>query len=397
MAMEFEPDISALETEKRRLERLLAADERWLTLNSLNAADPGARAVLENALLANPCFVARQKIVEAISILGGAVTSQLPSSARRNIAEKIGTLVSHSETSTYAAEVPKAGAVSRPEPAILIETELTRVVGIDEALAQSLAHLGYTRCEEVANWTAPDVKRVSNALDLGKRISRENWIEQAALQAVLLPPRSARVAPAAAPAGAAADASAQPGPATDVGPSQSTTGFFSTYARPPLFDHRPQRIEPPYVARSPIAAPPVAEEPMPPFPVHLAQAPPPARAPPYSAPHSERMARLEEGQDTESMAFSFADPEPAPYQRTSDEADVVIVGSRTGPLPGEPAPPPIPADRTSQSSKKDRSVLPPLRRLVGAVKPHKIDATPYADDRGPAEEASVEIVRPRKF
>ena len=42
-----------------------------------------------------------------------------------------------------------------------------------------LNKLGVRRYEQIAAWMQPDVKRIGEALGLGGRISRENWIEQA--------------------------------------------------------------------------------------------------------------------------------------------------------------------------------------------------------------------------
>jgi predicted flap endonuclease-1-like 5' DNA nuclease len=59
--------------------------------------------------------------------------------------------------------------------------DLTSIRGIDAALAGHLASLGITNYAEIASWRAEDVHRVSRALGLNREISRQNWIEQAAL------------------------------------------------------------------------------------------------------------------------------------------------------------------------------------------------------------------------
>jgi hypothetical protein len=59
--------------------------------------------------------------------------------------------------------------------------DLTFIRGIDPALAQHLASLGVTRFADIAAWRPDDVRNVSQALGLTREISRQNWIEQAAL------------------------------------------------------------------------------------------------------------------------------------------------------------------------------------------------------------------------
>jgi predicted flap endonuclease-1-like 5' DNA nuclease len=367
----------------------------------MHSANPEARAVLENALLSNPCFVARQKIVEAISILGGVGNRQADAGTRQSIADKIGTLGTQSEPSTYFAVASQMGAnagenktaIQSPPPHA-IETELTLLVGIDQALAQRLAELGYTRCAEVAHWTSDDVKRVSSALDLGKRISRENWIEQAALQATRLPPPAEPVSKSPA----VEDERERPATSARDTTAEAKATFFSSYARPPLFDHRPQRIEPPFVAWTPIPEEAAATE-------RPARSPAqsearelvaPALAPPPIVRQQVNRPVAASLLETDTMGFAFADSDLAPYRRGTDEAEVVIVGSRSAPAPAAGMPPPIPAAPSGPASKADRAALPSLRRLVGAVKSLKVDTTPYAEDRGQAEEASVEIVRPKQ-
>jgi predicted flap endonuclease-1-like 5' DNA nuclease len=40
-----------------------------------------------------------------------------------------------------------------------------------------------TSYEQIANWTAADIERVSRTLDFKGRIERENWVEQARILA----------------------------------------------------------------------------------------------------------------------------------------------------------------------------------------------------------------------
>ncbi len=79
-----------------------------------------------------------------------------------------------------------APAGSAAEPVIEIPPapdDLTLIRTIDTALAASLNSLGIVAFAQIAGWSRPDVMRASQALGLGRRISKENWIEQAAMLA----------------------------------------------------------------------------------------------------------------------------------------------------------------------------------------------------------------------
>lgn len=61
--------------------------------------------------------------------------------------------------------------------------DLKRVRGIGVLIERRLNGLGITRYEQIANWSADDVARISQALDFKGRIERENWVEQARILA----------------------------------------------------------------------------------------------------------------------------------------------------------------------------------------------------------------------
>jgi predicted flap endonuclease-1-like 5' DNA nuclease len=82
--------------------------------------------------------------------------------------------------------VPKA-APMQPIPAAIVPVptdslpaqDLKRIRQIDAALETALNSLGVRRFEQIAAWAPAEVKHVGDALGLKRRISRENWIEQA--------------------------------------------------------------------------------------------------------------------------------------------------------------------------------------------------------------------------
>ena len=61
--------------------------------------------------------------------------------------------------------------------------DLTRIQGIDAALAAALGKLGITRYEQIAAWMRGDIGRIEQSLGKAGRANRENWIEQAQILA----------------------------------------------------------------------------------------------------------------------------------------------------------------------------------------------------------------------
>ncbi len=50
-------------------------------------------------------------------------------------------------------------------------------------IEKRLNALGVASYEQIANWTAADIERISEQLDFKGRIERENWVEQARILA----------------------------------------------------------------------------------------------------------------------------------------------------------------------------------------------------------------------
>jgi predicted flap endonuclease-1-like 5' DNA nuclease len=61
--------------------------------------------------------------------------------------------------------------------------DLTRIAGIDAPTAGQLSARGVTAYAQIAAWSAADVAQISEALNIEHRVSKENWIEQAAILA----------------------------------------------------------------------------------------------------------------------------------------------------------------------------------------------------------------------
>jgi len=71
------------------------------------------------------------------------------------------------------------GKALRPQPA----EDLKRIRGIGVLIEKKLNQMGIVAYEQIANWTAEEIDRVSQSLDFKGRIERENWVEQARILA----------------------------------------------------------------------------------------------------------------------------------------------------------------------------------------------------------------------
>jgi predicted flap endonuclease-1-like 5' DNA nuclease len=75
----------------------------------------------------------------------------------------------------------RAATLAKVHPAS--HDDLKRIRGIGVLIEKRLNAMGVFTYEQIANWTAQDIDRVSQTLDFKGRIERENWIEQARILA----------------------------------------------------------------------------------------------------------------------------------------------------------------------------------------------------------------------
>lgn len=61
--------------------------------------------------------------------------------------------------------------------------DLKRIRGIGVLIEKKLNSLGICRYEQIANWSAAEIDRISQVLDFKGRIERESWVEQARILA----------------------------------------------------------------------------------------------------------------------------------------------------------------------------------------------------------------------
>jgi predicted flap endonuclease-1-like 5' DNA nuclease len=83
------------------------------------------------------------------------------------------------EPGPEAARRAAGRLTARPGP----PDDLKRIRGIGVLIERRLNALGVTSYEDIANWTAADIDRVSQQLDFKGRIQREGWVEQARILA----------------------------------------------------------------------------------------------------------------------------------------------------------------------------------------------------------------------
>ncbi len=162
---------------RARLEQERDEIERVLAMHS----GPGIEAEVNAA---HSLFLAWQKINEAIAILSQpthAPKVQYPLAKdlvrRASIAERIETILPSQMAGKTATQVP----VPASPRLSTTQDDLTRIRGISTALARDLHQSGVEFFAQIARFTANDVQRLSAVLGLGRQISANNWIEQAAL------------------------------------------------------------------------------------------------------------------------------------------------------------------------------------------------------------------------
>ena len=154
------PGIARLQAARAELEAALGDNPLWQAL--IASADRPTRERCERGLGANPLYRSLCAVNAAIESLLSDNAEITP--ADHEVADKAG-------AATNAANAH--GSQS--------SDDLTRIKGIDAGIASALASLGVTRYAQIAHWCRDDVRAASQALGLRKEISRQNWIEQAAL------------------------------------------------------------------------------------------------------------------------------------------------------------------------------------------------------------------------
>jgi predicted flap endonuclease-1-like 5' DNA nuclease len=153
--------LEAMASELEWLEKLLGENEDWRALQQLSAREAQGesltsidgqrlKSVLFAALADSRFFMRREQVLTEMAAAKASCES-----GRAN--------VSPIEADAVPAD------------------DLRRIRGISAIIARRLNAIGVTTFDQIAAWSAADVAFASKTLELGRAISRENWIEQAAL------------------------------------------------------------------------------------------------------------------------------------------------------------------------------------------------------------------------
>jgi predicted flap endonuclease-1-like 5' DNA nuclease len=163
------------------------------------------------------------------SIAGEPVAAAVPVQ-RTPLSERIVALPPPQSMEAFRTKVKVKAPATATLPT-LHGDDLTRIRGIDAALAVRLAAVGVNRFAQIAGWEQNDVQNLSQILDLGRTISRQNWIEQAAL---LSGPSLVTAKPARSPIPLAGPAPDQRPPVVPVPVVPPISGSTRFKALPPI-------------------------------------------------------------------------------------------------------------------------------------------------------------------
>lgn len=220
--------ISALVHERTELDARLGENSSWRALLIARAGSARGDKIahrnverLEAALASNRLFRAREALDVAIASLIAEQAATTDTAASRPDAMR-------SRATALIHTQPPIDRVPAAMPAAASGDDLTKIRDIDGALAARLRSLGVTRFSDIAAWSAHDVRHHAALLEIGNRISRHNWIEQAAALATragagAAPPASteSKLTPGATPATHDKLATARPPASADTPPPRA--------------------------------------------------------------------------------------------------------------------------------------------------------------------------------
>jgi len=171
-----------------KLARILNVRERkpftFCFKQSLGMDGPGQlRGALQRAMTAQGHDMMTYDQAETLRTIQSTL-SELAAQVSHLIAEYEAPVVTDVLSAFPAEEA--GGPFAAIAPAAAIETtvagdDFARIKGIDAVVRSLLGHLSITRYADLAAFTADDVQEVGRMLHDAKRISREGWIEQAAV------------------------------------------------------------------------------------------------------------------------------------------------------------------------------------------------------------------------
>jgi predicted flap endonuclease-1-like 5' DNA nuclease len=165
-----------------RFDRLLGANgrigrENWIEQAQILSRGGDTKFSLSYDRGASPPAPRPVKLADAIHEHAGRTSSE--TAATRPASADFGALRSVRSEAYQNADAGPAGQNKRSGG----PDDLKRIRGIGVLIEKKLNSMGVAAFEQIANWTAADIDRVSQSLDFKGRVERENWIEQARILA----------------------------------------------------------------------------------------------------------------------------------------------------------------------------------------------------------------------
>lgn len=187
-----------------------------------------------------------------------------------------------------------AQPAASPTPVSGPKDDLLRIRAIDPETERRLQSIGVARFEHIAHWTPADINRINQAIGLGDRIDREQWIEQAQILAKGGETYYSRNRASTAKPNVATAAAPSPAPAANPQPAATPAATAVAPAKP--------ASEP---APAP-AAPAPQPSPQSQAPAAAAPAAPAPNAPPANAQPVSAAATALQGKSVAEMATAAA-------------------------------------------------------------------------------------------
>ncbi len=134
------------------------------------AREPSAPGTMQVPAVATPAATA------AATSPPAPATMELPRAGAQAAAAAAAAAIAAAAAASSRRSAPPAAAVD-------MRDDLQRIAGVNAEVEKLLNVQGVTRFAHIAAWTAADTERFTRLLGTPGRISRENWIEQAAVLA----------------------------------------------------------------------------------------------------------------------------------------------------------------------------------------------------------------------
>ncbi len=123
-----------------------------------------------------------------------AIASQRLSAQKHEVEQKANEAAAALQKNFDAIEGDRPEMLSAPRNGMA--DDLKEISGIGLKIEEVLNELGIYHFDQIANWTAENIRWIDNYLDFKGRVERENWVGQAKILAAGMPARHAAAAQA---------------------------------------------------------------------------------------------------------------------------------------------------------------------------------------------------------